>query len=87
MPYFLSSFLEPETITLTLWAKFKRKIKFNLHEKYLCLIEGHETFRIVNFTNKQHMKIGMKDDIPYYDSPLDMFADDFGKVYKEGTLH
>jgi len=56
VPHYIGSILPLESTTLTLWAKFRRKPKFNWHEKLVCIIEGQETIKMVSFVYKSEVE-------------------------------
>jgi hypothetical protein len=76
IPYFIQDLLDLQSYKLTFWGKFKRKPRFALNEKLVCVFEGTEEFRIVSFLDTQDLEvIGTK--IENLHINKDFFNDEF----------
>ncbi len=72
-PVFLSKILRTRQIGLTIWAYFYRKPEWKDRERYVCVIEGREEFKLVSPAFKQSIYSGVFDELDPHETPLDFF--------------
>ena len=58
VPLYFKEVLKQEQIYITYWGSFKRRPTFNWKEKLICVFEGTEEFRLVNFIYKKDILVG-----------------------------
>ena len=80
VPTFISTYLRLQKIGLTIQSEFVRRPLFNLKERYICILQGSETFRMVNAIFKQNMYSGVFEDLPPLETPMNLFETDIKKL-------
>ena len=75
-PDFMNKYLRLHKIGLTMWGEFTRKPAFNNKERFICVIQGTEKFRMVNAIFKQNMYSGVYEDLAPLDTPINLFERD-----------
>ena len=76
IPSYLTDLLKQENIDITYWGKFKRRPKFSKKEKFICVFEGTEEFKLVHFMFKNEVRAGTDKELRLEDTPLDFFTDE-----------
>lgn len=59
-----------------MWSEFNRRPKFNLKERYVCVVGGTEKFRMVNAIFKQNMYSGVFESLSPLETPINLFETD-----------
>ena len=81
-PTFISSILRNRITGITIWKNFVRKPEFKDRERYVCVVDGIEEFRLVSPLYKQNIYSGVIEELSPADTPVDFFKPD----YKEYPL-
>ena len=69
----LSSILRYRGTFLTIWSDFNRRAKRILNERYICVMKGQETFKLVSPIYRKNLYVGVFIWADKQNSPLDFF--------------
>lgn len=72
-PTFISRILRNRLTGLTIWKDFVRKPEYKDRERYICVVDGTEEFRMVSPLYKQNIYSGVYDDLVPIETPVDFF--------------
>jgi hypothetical protein len=72
-PSFLSKILRNRLTSITIWQNFLRKPEFKDRERYICVISGAETFKMVSPVFKQNIYSGVFEELLPEETPLNFF--------------
>ena len=72
-PGFITKVLRNRLTGLTIWPNFVRKPEFKDRERYYCVIQGKEEFRMVSPIYKQNIYSGVLEEYAPEETPLDFF--------------
>lgn len=72
-PSFLAKVLRNRLTSITIWPNFLRKPEFKDRERYICVVSGSETFKMVSPVYKQNIYSGVYEELLPEETPLDFF--------------
>lgn len=78
-PFFLSKLLRNRLIGLTIWQPFRRSPEFKDRERYVCVIDGIEEFRMVSPLYKQNIYSGVFEELVPKETPVDFFEPNYNE--------
>jgi hypothetical protein len=73
-PGFISSLVRNRATGLTVWKDFERKPEYKDRERYFCVVDGQESFRMVSPIYKQNIYSGVLEQLMPQETPLDFFT-------------
>ena len=59
--------------SLTVWNQFTRVPKKIENDQYVCILKGEEIFRLVSPIFRQNIYVGVFENLPPEDTPLNFF--------------
>ncbi len=72
-PEFLSKILRNRHTGLTMWLDFPRKPEYKERERYFCVLNGNEKFKLVSPIYKHEIYSGVLERYPPNETPLNFF--------------
>ena len=72
-PTFITKMLRNRLLALTIWKDFVRKPEYFERERYVCVLDGTEHFKMVSPIFKQNIYSGVFEELLPEESPLDFF--------------
>eukprot|EP00347_Sterkiella_histriomuscorum_P003417 403364374 len=74
-PIFLQKILRNRLAGLTIWQPYLRKPEFKDRERYYCVLQGREQFRMVSPVHKQEIYSGVLEELAPQETPINFFQD------------
>lgn len=72
-PDFLAKILRNRHTGFTLWVDFTRKPEYKERERYFCVLNGTEEFRLVSPVHKHEIYSGVLERYPPNETPINFF--------------